>query len=210
MTNVVIVDPFPIWREGIRSTISANKDFRIILESVEAAEVRPVVESGAADLAILALSIPGGDGLEMLRLIKSTDPNFPVLVLTSLAEELYGVMALKEGAAGYLMKECTQEELLAALEKVREGKQYISEHLAQRLARYVRSGGKTLPHERLTMREFQVMLMLGQGMSPREVSDKLSLSYSTVTTHKNRILSKMELGSVAQIVKYVSAEGLAK
>lgn len=210
MTHVLIVDAFPIWREGIKRTIAANAEFEVVLESVEEGEVRSAVSIGSVDLAILDLDIPGGDGLEMLRMIKGLNADLPVLILSSLAEELYGVVALKEGAAGYLNKECTPEELLTAVEKVRKGKKYISEQLAQRLARYVESGDKALPHERLTMREFQVMLMLGQGMSPKEVSDKLSLSYTTVTTHKSRILDKMELESVAQIVRYVSTEGLAK
>ncbi len=209
-TNVVVVDAHPIWREGIRSAISSDKDIEVILESDKETEVRRAIASGAVDLVILDLDIPGGNGLEMLRQIKSLNSDVPVLILTSLAEELYGVEALKEGAAGYLTKGCTPEELLSAVGKIRDGKKYISEQLAQRLAGYVESGGKALPHERLTMREFQVMLMLGQGMSANEVSDKLSLSYSTVATHKHRILSKMGLESVAQIVRYVSTEGLAK
>lgn len=210
MTNVVIIDVFPVWREGIKGTILADKDVRIILESVDRSKLRSTISSGAADLAILDLDIPGGDGFEMLRLIRDADQDLPVLIFSEFPEELYGVRALREGAAGYLPKSCTPEELLMAVERIREGKKYISDRLAQRLAKYVEIGDKALPHERLTMRQFQVMLMLGQGMSPKEVAEKLSLSYTTVNTHKSRILSKMELNSVAQIAKYLSTEDLGK
>lgn len=210
MTHVMLVDAFPIWRQGIRSTISIQKDFEVILESVEEHEIRSVISRGDADIVILDLDIPGGNGMDLLRFIKDLDRDLPVLILSALTEDVYGVIALKEGASGYLTKGCTPEQLLTAVRKVCQGKKYISDQLAQRLARYIQSGDQALPHERLTMRQFQVMLMLGQGMTPKEVSEKLSLSYTTVTTHKSRILSKMELESVAQIVKYVSAEGLAK
>lgn len=210
MTNVIIIDAFPVWREGIKGTIAAGKDIRIILESVDHGELRSAVSGGTADLVILDLDIPGGDGFELLRLVKDACSDVPVLIFSEFPEELYGVRALKEGAAGYLTKECTPQELLTAVRKVIDGKKYISDQLAQKLAKYVENGDKALPHERLTMRQFQVMLMLGQGMSPKEVAEKLSLSYTTVTTHKSRILSKMELGSVAQIVKYLSTEDLGK
>lgn len=210
MTNVIIVDAFPVWREGIKGTIVAEGDIRFVLESTDHGKVRSAVASGSIGLVILDLDIPGGDGFEMLRLVKDTGPDVPVLIFSGFPEELYGVRALKEGAAGYLTKDCTPEELVLAVRKVKQGKKYISDQLAQRLAKYVESGDKALPHERLTMRQFQVMLMLGQGMSPKEVAEKLSLSYTTVTTHKSRILSKMELDSVAQIVKYISTEDLGK
>lgn len=208
MQRVLIVDAFPIWRDGVRAVISAGKNFDTIIETVEEAQIRSVIEKRGVDLVILDLNIPGGDGLEILRMIKRLDWDLPVLVVSALREELYGVIALKEGAAGYLTKRCTSEELLCAVKMVAAGKKYVSEQLTQRLAKYIQSGNKVLPHERLTMREFQVMLMLGQGMSLKDVSDKLSLSYTTVATHKSRILIKMELQSVAQIVRYVTVQGL--
>lgn len=210
MKKVMILDAFPVWREGIKSILCTDHEFEITLESTEESLVRSDLANGTSDLAILDLDIPGGDGFDMLRIIKTSESCVPVLIFSGLAEELYGVRALKEGAAGYLMKSCSQSELLTAIRKIGEGKRYISDRLAQRLANFIESGDKSLPHERLTMREFQVMLMLGQGMSPKEVADKLSLSYTTVTTHKSRILDKMELDSVAQIVRYVSTEGLTK
>ncbi len=208
MNRVLIVDAFPIWRDGVRAVMSAGKSIETIIETVEQNQIRSIIEKRGVDLVILDLNIPGGDGLEILRMIKRLDWELPVLVVSALREELYGVIALKEGAAGYLTKRCTSEELLSAIRTVIAGKRYVSDQLTQRLAQYIQNGAKAMPHERLTMREFQVMLMLGQGMSLKDVSDKLSLSYTTVATHKSRILIKMELESVAQIVRYVTTQGL--
>jgi len=210
MTKVLIVDAFPVWREGLKNIICANKNIEVVLESVDVVSIRSLLVNGEINFAILDLEIPGGDGFEMLRLLKTMNPALPILVLSALPEDLYGVRALKEGAAGYLTKECTPEDLIMAMDKIRSGRKYISEQLAQKLASYLENGVRARPHERLTTREFQVMMMLGQGMTIKEVSDKLSLSYTTVTTHKNRILSKMELCSLAQIVRYVAMEQLAR
>ncbi len=210
MKKVMILDAFPVWREGIKSILCTDHEFEVTLETPDESLVRAELARRNSDLAILDLDIPGGDGFEILRLIRTSESYVPVLIFSALAEELYGVRALKEGASGYLVKSCSRLELLNAIRKVGEGKKYISDRLAQRLANFVENGEKSLPHERLTMREFQVMLMLGQGMSPKEVADKLSLSYTTVTTHKSKILDKMELDSVAQIIRYVSTEGLTK
>lgn len=209
-TNVLIVDAFPVWREGIKSVISSNENVEIVLETVDVASIRSAVTNGLVNFAIIDLEVPKGDGFEMLRLLRNLNSHLPVLVISALPEGIYGLRALKEGAAGYLTKDCTPEELTNAVEKIRTGRKYISDQLAQKLASHLEGGARSLPHERLTTREFEVMLMLGQGMSVKEVSDKLSLSYTTITTHKNKILSKMELCSLAQIVRYVAVEKLVK
>lgn len=210
MANVVIVNAVPLSRKGIRDTLIEDKNISVVLESIEESEIRQIISKGKVDLVVLDLAIPGRDGLEILRMIKTTDPEIPVLVVTSLPEELYGVAALKNGAAGYIANESEVEEISSAVKKVLAGKRYISAGLAERLAEFVENGGKNLPHERLTMREFQVMLMIGQGMSVGEISEKLSLSYSTVATHRQRILTKMGLASTAQVVRYVSTQGMLR
>lgn len=209
-TKVLIVDSFPVWREGIKSVVSANENIEVALESVDVSRIRSAVTDGLVNFAIIDLEVPRGDGFEMLHLLRSLDSHLPVLVISALPEEIYGLRTLKEGAAGYLTKDCTPEDLIMAIDKIRSGRKYISERLAQKLASSLEGGAGALPHERLTTREFEVMLMLGQGMSVKEVSDKLSLSYTTITTHKNKILSKMDLCSLAQIVRYVTTEKLVK
>ncbi len=210
MANVVIVNAFPVSRKGIRDTLCKSKNISVILESVEEMEIRQTIMKEKVDLLVLDPEIPKGNGFEILRMVKTMTPEIPVLILTSLPEEHYGVTAFKDGAAGFLSIESEIEEICLAAERLLAGKRYVSQRLAERLAEFVETGGKHLPHERLTMREFQVMLMLGQGLSTNEISDKLSLSYSTVATHKQRILTKMGLASVAQVVRYVSTEGLLR
>ncbi len=210
MANVIIVNAFPVARKGIKDSLCRNKSISVILESTEESEIRETLLKEKVDLVILDPDIPRGNGFEVLRMIKTTVPEIPVLILTSLAEEHYGVTAFKDGASGYLSTESEIEELTFAAERLLTGKRYVSQKLAERLAEFVETGGKSLPHERLTMREFQVMLMLGQGLSTNEISEKLSLSYSTVATHRQRILTKMGLASVAQVVRYVSTEGLLR
>ncbi len=210
MRKVLLVDAFPIWREGIKDSLTGGLDLEIVLESTDRGAIHSAVSKGEIGLVIMDLNIPGEDGFELLHMIRLADGDIPVLIFSTLAEETYGVKAIKEGAAGFLTKACSIHDLRTAVQKILSGKKYISEQLAQRLAGYIESGDKALPHDRLTTREFQVMLMIGQGMSLKEVADKLSLSYATIATHKSKILKKMELGSVAQVVKYVSNEGLSK
>jgi DNA-binding NarL/FixJ family response regulator len=210
MAKVIIVNAFPVLRKGVKDILSENENVSVVLESVEESEVRRTILKEKVDLVVMDLEIPGNDGLGMLRMIKTTDPAVPVLVLTALPEELYGVAAFKHGADAYLSNESGTEELILAVQKLMGGRRYITPHLAERLAEFVENGGQNLPHERLTKREFQVMLMLGRGMSINDISEELCLSYWTVATYKRRTLTKMGLDSVAQLMRYVLTEGMMK
>ncbi len=208
MTRLLVIDAFPIWREGIKAVLSGDRDIEFLLEFPDAGNVQEKVMNHGADLAVLDVEVPMGDGFEILNLLRRLDDSLPILVFTRFPENLYGVRALKEGAAGYLTKAATSQELVKAVDMIRAGRKYISDGLSQRLASYVQGGKNLLPHDRLSSREFEVMLLLAEGMTPKEVSDKLSLSYTTVTAHKIHILSKMGLRSLSELTKYVITEKL--
>ncbi len=208
--NILLIDAFPLWREGAKHAIAQKKEMHVAAETTEVQAIRSAVATASVNLVLLDLDIPGGDGFELLRLVKTLSADIPVLILSGLSEDTFGVRALREGAAGFLKKDCTPEELVTAIEKVHSGQKYISPSMTQKIASYLDSGIQKMPHERLTTREFQIMLMIGKGMTLKEVSERLSLSYTTITTHKNRILSKMGLRSCAQIVWYVAEEKLIK
>lgn len=208
--DILLVDAFPLWREGAKKAISGENGTKVAIETTEIPVIRSALTNKTANFVLLDLDLPTGDGFEILKMIKGLSPEIPVLILSSLPEESFGVRALREGASGYLTKDCTAEELISAVKKTFSGLKYISPSLAQELATYLDRGLQKLPHERLTTREFEIMLMIGKGMTLKEVSEQLSLSYTTITTHKNRILSKMGLHSCAQIVWYVAEGKLSK
>lgn len=154
------------------------------------------------DLVILDISLPGRSGLDILAEIKSLRPKLPVLVLSMHPEEQYALRALKAGAAGYLTKGSSAQELIAALNKISLGKKYVSAALAEALANRLGTDGDSLPHERLSDREFQVMRMIAAGATPKRIAEDLMIGIKTVNTYRSRILLKMDMKCNADLTRY--------
>jgi DNA-binding NarL/FixJ family response regulator len=146
--------------------------------------------------------MPHLDGLEAISRIKSERPEIAILVLSMNPEEIFGMRALKLGASGYLSKESAPEQLIAAIRRVASGKIFVSEALGEMLAMNASKGSPQLPHEMLSDREYQVMIMIAKGKSLKQIGIELSLSVKTVSTHRTHILRKMQLENNAQIVTY--------
>jgi len=160
------------------------------------------------DVAILDITMPGRNGLEVLREIRRLRPKLPVLILSMHPEDQFAVRLLKIGAAGYLTKESAGEELVGAINKVLTGGRYVSPSLAERMAVYLDLDVKKAPHERLSDREFLILRLIASGKTVGQIAEELSLSVSTVSTYRSRILTKMDMKNNAQLTHYAVQKGL--
>jgi two-component system invasion response regulator UvrY len=211
MIRVVIADDHAVVRKGLQKIISEADDLIFAGEAASADELLTLLRTRPFDLVVLDLSLGPRSGIDVLKHIKSEFPRLPVLILSMHAEDLFAVRALRAGAAGYLPKEAAPEELLSAIRRIKSGGTYLSPATAQRIASDLvrREERATLPHERLSDREFEVFRLLGQGRSVTDIAHSLNLSVKTVSTHRTRILEKTGLSDNAEIVRYVFSHGLS-
>lgn len=212
MIRVLIVDDHPIIRRGLRDILSESSEFEVIGEAASAAEALAAVRRDTPAIVLMDITMPGRTGLEALADMKAEFPNLPVLMLSIHPEEHYAVRALKAGASGYLTKESAPEELIDAIHKAVAGGKYVTASLAERLAQEVGTpaGAPGLPHERLSNREFDVLVALGRGQTVSQIADDMSLSVKTVSTYRTRILEKLNLKTTAEVIKYALEHGLEK
>jgi len=154
------------------------------------------------DLVILGATLPGRGGIEVLKDIRKLRPTLPVLVLSIYNGELFGIRALRAGASGYVPRQITSEDIVNAVQRVLAGGQFVPTSLAEKLAREIHTGKETVPHERLSDREFLVFLTLAAGFTVKQVAERLHLSSQTVSTHRARILEKMTMDTNADFVRY--------
>lgn len=202
MTQVLIVDDHAIVRRGLKQILQDVPDITNIGEAKDGKEVMEQVRAVAWDMVMLDLTLPDKNGIEVLKEIKREFPKTPVLVLSMLPEDQYGLSVLKAGASGYLAKESAPEELVAAIRKVLRGGKYISLNLAEHLAFDLGPGVEKPLHETLSEREFQVMCMLASGKTNSQVADQLAISVKTVSTYRARILEKMKMRTNAELTNY--------
>lgn len=208
MIRLVIADDHTIMREGLKRILSGAENIEVVGEAVNGFEVLAKVREGGFDLLLLDLSMPGRNGVELIRQIKSEAPKLPILVLTMHEEEQYAVRTIRAGARGYLTKESAGTQLLSAIEKVASGRPYISAEVAEQLALEIMEPHDVLPHDRLSNREFEVFNLLVHGKSITEIGDSLHLSVKTISTHKTRMLLKMNMHSLAELVQYAVAQNM--
>ena len=202
MIRVLVVDDHPIVREGLKQILSDTEDILVVDEADSGQAVLDCAAKTNFDVVLLDISMPGRDGLEVLRELKQLKPKIPVLILSMYPEEHYAVRVLRGGASGYLTKASAPDELITAIRKVASGRKYISATLAERLTYELdRDASKPL-HEILSDREYQVMHMLSTGKSVKDIALELDLSVKTVSTYRSRILKKMNMKNNAEIVLY--------
>ncbi len=202
MIRVLVVDDHPIVREGLKQILSDTEDILVVDEADCGQAVLDCTAKSNFDVVLLDISMPGRDGLEVLRELKQLKPKLPVLILSMYPEEHYAVRVLRGGASGYLTKSSAPDELISAIRKVASGRKYISATLAERLTYELdRDASKPL-HEILSDREYQVMHMLSTGKSVKDIALELGLSVKTVSTYRSRILEKMNMKNNAEIVLY--------
>ncbi len=208
MIRVLIADDHALVREGIRRILADSGDIEVVAEASNTKELVERSGSGALDVVVMDLSMPDSSGIDSINRIHGVRPDLPLLVLTMHPADQYAVRALGMGAAGFLNKEAPPRELIDAIRTVREGRRYITPKVAELLANHVDDRQRRLPHETLSNREFQVMCMLGKGMSVTEIARDLSLSVKTVSTFRTRVLRKLNFRSNADMVRYLLEQKL--
>ena len=208
MIRVVIADDHPMLRHGIKAILADAPDVQVVAEASSGDDVLAKLAGEAADIALLDVSMPGPGILALLRRIAEGHPRTRAIVLSAHPEEQYAVRALKAGAAGYVTKDRSAEELLTAVRKVAKGGRYVSNSLAQLLASELGRAGESQAHETLSEREFEVLRLLGSGKSVKEVAAALDVSPKTVSTYRARLLEKMKLKTTADLIRYTVEHSL--
>ena len=206
--KILIVDDHPIFRDGLRRILSEEFRAAIFGDAGNATEALERVWKEKWDLVLLDITMHGRTGLDVLKEIRRSASNLPVLIVSAHPEDQYAVRVLRAGAAGYLTKESASHELCTAVKKLLVGGKYISASLAEQLAAEIQSPHGDL-HETLSNREYQVMLLIAAGKVPKEIGSELSLSAKTISTYRSRILEKLKLRNNAEIMRYVVERELA-
>ena len=207
MIRVLVVDDHPVVRAGVVKIIHETHDIRVIAEAVSADETLRLLSSARIDVVLLDLNMPGSDGLNLLQAIKRSYPKVAVLILTIHSEDELAVRTLQAGAAGFLSKDMSATELITAVRRVAAGKRFVSEALAEQLAEGAASGA-SVPHHRLSNREYQVFIRAAKGQTIGEIANELSLSVKTVAAHRARVFEKMHLKTAAELAGYAVRKGL--
>jgi len=203
--RILLVDDHPILREGLFQSINRELDLMVCGEAENANQTLSAIGKLKPDLVLLDIGLPGKSGFELVKDIRSVHPEVPVLVFSMHDESLYAERVLRAGARGYLMKHERPGKLIEAIRTVLNGKAYVSEKMAARILDVYsgrRPKGSSVPLERLTDREFEILELIGRGKSSREVAKALHLSVKTVDTHRTNLKGKLKLSSTLQLTHY--------
>ncbi len=206
MYKVLLVDDHAVVRRGMQQIIAEEADQWVTGEAPNADEALQKLRGDCWDAAVLDLTMPDKNGLDLLVEIKREYPGLPCLLLSMHPEDQFALRALKLGASGYLTKESAPQELLNALKKIVHGGRYISQTLAEKLA-FPEESNRPQP-ELLSEREYQVLKMLASGKTSTEIANILALSVKTISTYRARILTKMKMRNNAELTYYAVQNGL--
>ena len=206
--RVLIVDDHAIVREGLKRILADAPEFRVAGEAASGTEAIKLVHENRWDVMLLDISLPGANGLEVLRAVKEHAPKLPVLVLTMYPEDQYALRMLKAGAAGYLTKEGAPAQLVNAIRKVASGGKYISSAVAEKLAWELERKRQPATHEDLSNREFEILRYIASGKTVSQIAQDLHLSVKTVSTYRMRLLTKLNMKSNAELTHYAIKGGL--
>jgi DNA-binding NarL/FixJ family response regulator len=201
--RILIADDHAIVRKGIKQLLMEEYPLATIEEVGDGETLIAKTNTQEWDVVICDLDMPGRSGLDAVQQIRVTHPKLPVLIMSIYPEEQYARRLLKAGAAGYLNKDAATEDLAKAIRQVLQGRKYISPAVAQLIATDIgHDGADKAPHESLSNREFEIFKLIASGKSVSEIAEKLSLSSATISTHRARILNKMNLRTNAELTRY--------
>ena len=208
MIKVFIVDDLEIIREGLKKILKEETDLTVVGEAISGDEVLENINKIDCDIMLLDMNMPGRSGLELLTDIKNLKPNLHILVLSIHPEDKFALRTLKAGASGYLCKDTALDELVVAIRKVYTKGRYLSTNLAEQLAFDYMPERNQLPHELLSNREQEIMLMLVSGKKVKDIAADLRLSISTVFTYRVRIFEKLKIKSNVELTHYAISNKL--
>lgn len=203
MIKILLADDHSIVRAGLRRIVEESGDMEVIAEAADGREAIQLVHKKVPDVAVIDISMPGLDGLEVVSQLRTYHPKLPILILTMHEEGQYVVRAIEAGAMGYITKQSAPEQLVKAIRKVHAGGRYLTDDAAEALALSVARGvhGRS-PLDSLSMRELQVLRRLALGHTNREIAQAYSISIKTVDTYRSRLLKKLNLRNNAELSRF--------
>jgi DNA-binding NarL/FixJ family response regulator len=210
MIKIFIVDDHEIIREGLKKILREETDIVVVAEAQNGVELLDKIRDTNCDVMLLDMNMPGRNGLELLGDLKKIKPEVRVLVLSIHPEDRFALQTLKAGASGYLCKDVALEELVIAIRKIYNKGRYMSTTLAEQLAFELVPNREKLPHELLSSREQEIMLMLAEGEKVKDIATELELSISTVFTYRTRIFEKLKVTNNVELTHYVITNNLDK
>lgn len=203
MIKVLLADDHSIVREGLRKVLEDSNEIEVIAEAADGEAALDEAMNKKPDVAVIDISMPGMDGLEVVTRLKSYCSDIPVLILTMHDEGQYVIRAIEAGAMGYVTKQSAPEQLVAAVKKINSGGRYLTEKASEALAlRVIRGNKNQTLTESLSMRELQVLRKLAMGSTNREIATSYNISVKTVDTYRSRILKKLNLRNNAELSRY--------
>jgi two-component system, NarL family, invasion response regulator UvrY len=203
MIRVIIADDHELIRNGFAGLVSGEDDMRLVGAAGTAQELIDLLRRNAADVVVLDIGLPDRNGLEVLRDIRSSHRTVRTLILSMHPEERYAQRAIADGASGYLTKDSASEELVTAIRRVYERGYYVSQALADELVSDLGNQDPPLPHISLSDREYELLLLIGEGRTMRDAAEQLNLSINTVNSYRRRLTQKMRLRSTSELIRYV-------
>jgi two-component system response regulator NreC len=211
MTTIVLADDHRIVRQGLRALLQAEPDLRLVGETGDGLEAVQLARRLQPDVVVLDLMMPSINGLEATRQISESCPQTRVIILSMHADEAYVLESLRNGAAGYVLKESSADDLVRAVREVVAGRRYLSPPLSERAIEvYMQKAQETSldPYEKLTNREREVLHLAAEGHSSSEIAERLSISSRTVETHRANMMRKLDLHSQTDLIRYALKRGI--
>jgi DNA-binding NarL/FixJ family response regulator len=203
--TVLIVDDHPLLRQGLALLINQQEDMQVCSEAEEAHAAMHAVAQRRPDIMILDISLNGPDGLELLKSIRATDPDLPILILSMHDEAIYAERALRARANGYIMKQEAAEKVLVAIRRILNGEVYLSDHMSNKMLQQYITGAPSMIQSRISSlsdRELEVFRLIGEGRATREIAEELHLSIKTVETYQAHIKEKLALRSGRELIQH--------
>ncbi len=208
MIRVAIIDDHPMVRAGLKQFLEDQIDISVVAEASNGRQALDIVRNGGVDVMVMDIAMPDQSGVDALIAIRARNAELPVLILSGFAELHYATTLLRQGANGYLNKDCDPQDIVSAIRTVARGRKYITPAVAELLADGLNQGNDKAAHENLSDRELQVFLRLAKGEAIGHMAIAMSLSVKTVSTYRSRVMEKMNLASNSDLTYYALKNGL--
>ncbi len=208
--RILLADDHTMFREGLKKVLAASSAFVVAGEAGNGQEILEKIRGADFDLVILDISMPGKDGIDVLKQIKQMKPHLHVLILSMHPEDQYAFRSIKGGASGYLTKDKATDELIEAIGRIASGRKYISPDVAEQLAVDIEKDFDRPLHQKLSDREYQVMCLIATGKTVKQIAEELALGVSTISTLRGRILKKFGMKTNTEIAHYAVKNGLVE